>query len=79
MKRPSVIVRRGDRFEVNQSRLYPHLLRQEDRVRIALHMVMLHYKSHPEEYQTLSPKEQLDKVNDLFYHLLKTWGIYKGK
>jgi hypothetical protein len=79
MKRPDVIVRRGDRFEVNQSRLYPHLRRKEDMVRTALHMVMLHYKSHPQEYEQLPPKGQLDKVNDLFYTILKDWGIYKGK
>jgi hypothetical protein len=79
MKRPSVIIRRGDRFEVIQSRLYPHLRRQEDMVRTALHMVCLHYKSYPQEYNQLAPKDQLDKVNDLFYQILKDWGIYKGK
>lgn len=79
MKRPSVIVRRGDRFEVNQSRLYPHLRRQEDMVRTALHMVCLHYKAHPQDYQQLHPRDQLDKVNELFYQILKDWGIYKGK
>lgn len=79
MKRPNVIIRRGDRFELNESRLYPHLRKQEDMVRTALHMVCLHYKSRPDEYQHLQPKDQLDKVNDLFYQLLKDWGIYKGK
>lgn len=79
MRRPDVIVRRGDRFEVNQSRLYPHLRRQEDMVRTALHMVSLHYKTYNQDYITLSPKDQLAKVNDLFYQLLKDWGIYKGK
>lgn len=79
MKRPNVIIRRGDRFELNESRLYPHLRRQEDMVRTALHMVCLHYKSYPEEYKQLQPKDQLDKVNDLFYKLLTNWGIYKGK
>jgi len=79
MKRPQVIVRRGDRFEVDQSRLYPHLRRQEDMVRTSLHMVGLHYKTYPKEYESLTPKQQLEKVNDLFYTLLKNWGIYKGK
>lgn len=79
MKRPNVIVRRGDRFIVDEYRLFPHLKRQEDMVRIALHMASLHYKSHPEEYKDLSPKDQLDKVNNMFYELLIEWGSYKGK
>lgn len=79
MKRPNVIIRRGDRFELNQARLYPHLRRQEDMVRAALHMVCLHYKSYPDEYKSLQPTEQLDKVNNLFYQILADWGIYKGK
>lgn len=79
MKRPDVIIRRGDRFELNESKLYPHLRRKEDMVRLALHMVCLHYKSYPDEYKSLQPKEQLAKVNNLFYQLLTDYGIYKGK
>ena len=48
-------------------------------VRAALHMACLHYKAHPEEYKQLPPKDQLDKVNNLFYQILIDWGIYKGK
>lgn len=79
MKRPSVIVRRGNRFEVNESRLYPHLKRHEDMIRSALHMTCLHYKAYPSEYIDLKPKDQLDKVNNMFYQFLIEWGIYKGK
>ena len=79
MKRPNVIIRRGDRFELNESRLFPHLRRQEDMVRTAVHMACLHYKSYPTEYEQLNPKDQLDKVNEMFYNFLIEWGIYKGK
>ena len=79
MKRPNIIIRRGDRFVVNESKLFPHLRRNEDMVRTAVHMACLHYKSYPEEYETLQPKDQLDKVNEIFYQFLKEWGIYKGK
>ena len=79
MKRPNVIIRRGDRFELNQSKLFPHLRRNEDMVRTAVHMACLHYKSYPQEYESLQPKEQLDKVNEMFYSFLREWGIYKGK
>lgn len=79
MRRPDVIVRKGDRFEVNLSRLYPHLRKHEDMVRSALHMASLHYKTYPSEYNDLKPKDQLDKVNDKFYQFLIEWGIYKGK
>lgn len=48
-------------------------------VRSALHMACLHYKSYPQEYKHLKPKDQLDKVNTKFYELLIDWGIYKGK
>lgn len=79
MKRLNVIIRRGDRFILNESRLLPHLRRNEDMVRTALSMACLHYKTHPEEYKSLQPKDQLDKVNNMFYEFLKEWGIYKGK
>jgi len=79
MRRPNVIIRRGDRFELNERLLYPHLRSKEDMVRVALHMSCLHYKAYPDEYKSLQPKEQLDKVNNLFYQLLTDWGIYKGK
>ncbi len=79
MKRPNVIIRRGDRFHLEESRLFPHLRKQEDTVRSAVHMACLHYKSHPEEYKHLNPKDQLDKVNEMFYHFLIEWGIYQGK
>ena len=79
MKRPNVIIRRGDRFILNESRLYSHLRKEEDMVRSALHMACLHYKSYPQEYKHLKPKDQLDKVNTKFYELLIDWGIYKGK
>lgn len=79
MKRPKVIIRRGDRFMVDESRLLPHLKTHEDMVRTALHMASLHYKSRPEEYKDLDPRQKLDKVNDMFYEFLIEWGIYKGK
>lgn len=79
MKRPNVIVRRGDRFQLDESRLFPHLRRHEDSVRSAVYMACLHYKSHPEEYRDLQPDYRLDKVNDVFYQFLIDWGIYKGK
>lgn len=79
MKRPNVIIRRGDRFELSESRLFPHLRRQEDMVRTAVHMACLHYKSYPNEYKELNPKDQLDKVNNMFYEFLIEWGVYKGK
>lgn len=79
MKRPNVIVRRGDRFILDSKRLYPHLRKEEDMVRSALQMACLHYKAYPQEYKHLSPKDQLDKVNDKFYQFLIDWGIYKGK
>lgn len=79
MKRLNVIVRRGDRFELNESRLYPHLRKHEDTVRTAAYMACLHYKSYPKEYTGLTPKDQLDKVNRVFYQFLIDWGIYKGK
>lgn len=79
MKRPNVIVRKGNRFEINQSKLYPHLKKHEDMVRTAVHMASLHYSTHPEQYQGLKPTEQLDKVNEKFYQFLIEWGIYKGK
>lgn len=79
MKRLKVIVRRGDRFVLDESKLYPHLRKHEDMVRTALHMACLHYKYYPQEYKDLKPTEQLDKVNDTFHELLIKWGIYKGK
>lgn len=79
MKRPNVIVRRGDRFEVNESRILPHLRKHEDTIRTAVYMSCLHYKSYPSEYEDLNPKDQLDKVNEMFYQFLIEWGIYKGK
>jgi len=79
MKRPSVIIRRGNRFELNESKLYPHLRRQEDMVRTALHMACKHYEAYPDEYKDLKPIDQLDKVNDTFYQFLIEWEIYKGK
>lgn len=79
MKRPNVITRAGNRFILNESRVYPHLRKHEDMMRSALHMSCLHYKTYPNEYTGLSPKDQLDKVNDLFYQFLIEWGIYKGK
>lgn len=79
MKRPNVIVRRGDRFQLDESRLFPHLRREEDTVRSAVHMACLHYRSHPEEYESLTPRDQLDKVNDMFYRFLIEWGVYKGR
>lgn len=79
MKRPNVIVRKGDRFKLDESRLFPHLRRHEDSVRIAVHMACLHYKSYPDEYKALQPIDQLDKVNSVFYQFLIDWGIYKGK
>lgn len=79
MRRINVIIRRGDRFELNENRLLPHLRKHEDTVRTAVHMACLHYRSHPEEYESLTPKDQLDKVNEMFYAFLIEWGIYKGK
>ena len=79
MKRPNVIIRRGNRFELNESRLYPHLRSKDDMVRTALNMACLHYKTYPSEYSSLKPKDQLDKVNDIFYQFLIEWGIYKGR
>ena len=79
MKKLNVIVRRGDRFELNESRLYPHLRKHEDTVRTAVYMACLHYKSYPQEYEGLQPKDQLDRVNEIFYKFLIDWGIYKGK
>lgn len=79
MRRSNVIVRRGDRFELNESRLFPHLRKNEDMVRTAAHMACLHYKSYPQEYDNLEPKDQLNKVNNVFYQFLIDWGIYKGK
>ena len=79
MKRPNVIVRKGDRFQLEVSRLFPHLRREEDTVRSAVHMACLHYRSHPEEYEELTPRDQLDKVNQMFYEFLIEWGVYKGR
>ena len=79
MKRLNVIVRQGNRFKLNESRLYPHLRSNEDMVRSALHMACLHYRAYPQDYKHLKPKEQLDKINNQFYDLLIEWGIYKGK
>lgn len=79
MKRPTVIVRQGDRFILDSKRLYPHLRKNEDMVRSALQMACLHYKAYPQHYKHLDPKGQLDKVNDTFYQLLIDWGVYKGK
>lgn len=79
MKRPNVIVRRGDRFILDDRRLYPHLRREEDKVRSALHLACLHYKAYPQEYKHLRPVDQLDKVNDKFYEFLIEWGVYKGQ
>jgi len=79
MKRPTVIVRKGDRFVLDSKKLYPHLRKHEDMVRSALQMACLHYKAYPQLYKHLDPKDQLDKVNDMFYQLLIDWGVYKGK
>lgn len=79
MKRPNVIIRRGDRFQVDERKLYPHLKREEDMVRSALYMASLHYKSYPTQYTGMSAKDKLDKINDMFYQFLKDWGVYKGK
>lgn len=79
MRRPNVILRRGDRFYLDENRLFPHLRRNEDTVRSAVHMACLHYKTYPQEYESLNPKDQLDRVNQIFYQFLIDWGIYKGK
>lgn len=79
MKKPNVIVRRGDRFILNEYKLFPHLRKEEDMVRTALTMACLHYETHPEQYTDLSQQDKLNKVNEVFYQLLTDWGIYKGR
>lgn len=78
-KPPQIIVRRGDRFVIDEHKLLPYLRKHRDLVQSAVAVACQHYIDYPSEYRFLSAQDKLIKMNDILYSVLAQWGLYKEK
>lgn len=79
MKKPQIIVRKGDRFVIDDTKLLPYLRRHRDLVQSAVAVACQHYIDNPNIYRFLNPQQKLEKMNEIAYQVLEQWGIYKEK
>lgn len=76
--KPPILIRKGNRFEINEQGLLPYLKRKKDMVSAAVSAVCADFKNNQEKYQGLQAGQKLARMNELIYQILEDWGIYKG-
>jgi hypothetical protein len=76
--KPQILIRKGNRFELNEKGLLPYLRRKKDMVTAAVSIVCKDFKDNQHKYEGLSAAQKLSRMNELIYRILEDWGIYKG-
>jgi len=77
MHRPMILIRRGNKFIVDQRKVLPYLKKNLDTINAAISYACQDLKYNPDKYQHMNAKEKLETLNDLVYEILKNWGVYR--
>lgn len=76
--KPNIIVRKGNKFVIDEPRLLPYLNRSKDLVMAAVGLACEKLKESPDEFDS-NPVKKLNQLNELVYSHLKEWGVYKDR
>jgi len=76
--KPPILIRKGNRFTINENGMLPYLRQKIDMVSAAVSAVCADFKINNSNYEGLSASQKLSRMNELIYRILEDWGIYKG-
>lgn len=74
--KPNLITRQGNRFVFDQSKILPYMLKNKDRVALALTYACQDLQNNPDNYSN-NPITKLQQLNDKLYSYLEDWNIYR--
>ena len=74
--KPDLIVRKNNKFVVDEAKLLPYMRGSKDLVISAVSLACTDLKMNPNNYSS-DPIQKLKQLNDTVYQLLEKWGVYK--
>ena len=74
--RPDIIVRKGNKFIIDEQKILPYMREKKDLVLHAVSIVCKNLKDRPESFSS-NPVDKLKELNDNVYAILKQWNVYK--
>lgn len=74
--KPNIIVRKGNKFVVDETKILPYMLAHKDMIIAAISQACEDLKSNPDRYSS-NPVDKLKQLNNNVYELLKQWKVYK--
>ena len=75
--KPNLLVRRGNRFVFDQTKVLPYMRRSTDLINAAITIACQDLKINPNKYKDLDNEAKLNEINNIVYKLLEKWNIYK--
>lgn len=74
--KPDIIVRKDNKFMVDESKLLPYMRKHKDLVMAAVSLACQKLKDDPNSFSP-NPIDKLSQLNSLIYDILKGWKVYK--
>jgi hypothetical protein len=74
--KPNIIVRRGNKFIIDESKILPYMRKNKDLIILAVSNACQELKQFPASFNPNSVCK-LQELNDRVYELLKEWKVYK--
>lgn len=74
--KPNLIVRKGNKFVIDETKILPYMKKSKDLVQAAVSIAATELKEHPQDDKDAVTK--LQDLNNRVYELLSAWKVYKG-
>lgn len=74
--KPNIIIRKGNRFVIDEARVLPYMRKNMDLVIAAISAACKELKEQPSNFRS-SPIDKLTDLNNRVYALLTEWNVYK--
>lgn len=74
--KPNIVIRRGNRFVIDEARVLPYMKRSMDLVIAAVSAACKEMKDSPERFSS-DPIVRLTDLNERVYAILIEWNVYK--
>ena len=74
--KPNIIIRKGNRFVIDEARVLPYMRKNMDLVIAAISAACKELKEQPANFRD-SPIDKLTDLNNRVYALLTEWNVYK--
>lgn len=74
--KPNIIIRKGNRFVIDEARVLPYMRKNMDLVIAAISSACKELKDSPDNFRA-APIDKLTDLNNRVYALLTEWNVYK--